>query len=202
VTPDFDDLIGNDVPAEERLRLRRAHDALVAAGPLPELSPALAQPPGAEEATVVPFFNRRRHATLAVLAAAIALALFGAGYLAGHRQPGDSFEAERSLPMHATAAAPDGAIGSLAIGNKDAAGNWPMVVRVSNLKKLPPRGYYSVYLTRKGRPVAPCGTFVVSGTTTEVRLNVPYKLQRFDGWAITLQPPGKHDPGRVLLRTV
>jgi len=120
----------------------------------------------------------------------VALALFGVGYLVGHREPSGSFEAERSLPMHATPAAPEGAIGSLAIGNKDAAGNWPMVVRVSNLKKLPPRGYYGVYLTRKGRPVAPCGTFVVSGTTTEVRLNVPYRLQRFDGWVITLQPPG------------
>ena len=35
--PNFDDLIGEDVPAWERERLRRAHDLLVAAGPPPEL---------------------------------------------------------------------------------------------------------------------------------------------------------------------
>jgi hypothetical protein len=200
--PDFDELVGADLAPDERARLLRAHEALVAAGAPPELPPSLLQAPGTEPAEVVPFFNRRRHAAIAVLAAALALAAFGVGYLAGHNGGSEEFAAQRSLGMRATAAAPDGAIGSLTLGDEDKAGNRPMIVRVSNLKELPPRGYYNVYLTRDGRPVAPCGSFVVSGTTTEVSLNVPYPLKRFDGWAITLQPPGVHEPGRVVLHTV
>ena len=44
MTPDFDELVGNDLGSEERDRLRRAHELLVAAGPLPELPPSLADP--------------------------------------------------------------------------------------------------------------------------------------------------------------
>ena len=201
MSPDFDELVGTDLEPDERERLLRAHELLVAAGPLPELSPELDRTPGIEEAEVVPFFNRRRHASLAVLAAALALAVFGGGYLAGHVNGKSTFAVERIIPMEATPAAPAGASASLALGKKDDAGNWPMLVRVTNLEKLPPRGYYAVWLTRKGRPVAPCGTFVVAGPTTEIRLNAPYPLKRFDGWVLTLQKPKQHTPGRVLLTT-
>jgi len=202
VSPDFDDLVGTDLEPEESDRLRYAHDLLVAAGPLPELSPGLDRTPGVEEAEVVPFFNRRRHAALAVLAAALALAIFGGGYLTGHERDSAGFSAERVIAMEATQAAPRGASASLTLGRQDEAGNWPMLVRIANLVKLPPRGYYALWLTKQGRPVAPCGTFVVAGRTTEIRLNAPYKLTRFDGWALTLQKPGQHTPGRVLLTTV
>ena len=47
--PDFDDLIGGDVPAEERERLRRAHELLVEAGPPPELSPEMESVPWPDE---------------------------------------------------------------------------------------------------------------------------------------------------------
>src|SRR5205807_4833909 len=40
--PEFDELLGPDVPAEERARLQRVHDLLVEAGPPPALPPALA----------------------------------------------------------------------------------------------------------------------------------------------------------------
>jgi Anti-sigma-K factor rskA, C-terminal len=202
MSPDFDELVGTDLEPDERRRLRRAHDLLVAAGPLPELSPSLDRTPGVEEAEVVPFFNRRRHAALAVLAAAIALAVFGGGYLTGHEGDSAGFSTTRVIAMEATPAAPRGASASLSLGAKDDAGNWPMLVRVTNLEKLPPRGYYALWLTKKGRPVAPCGTFVAAGRTTEIRLNAPYKLTRFDGWALTLQKPQQHTPGRVLLTTV
>jgi Anti-sigma-K factor rskA len=202
VSPDFDDLVGTDLEPEESDRLRYAHDLLVAAGPLPELSPELDRTPGVEEAEVVPFFNRRHHAALAVLAAALALAIFGGGYLTGHERDSAGFSAERVIAMEATPAAPRGASASLTLGRQDDAGNWPMLVRIANLVKLPPRGYYALWLTKEGRPVAPCGTFVVAGRTTEIRLNAPYKLTRFDGWALTLQKPGQHTPGRVLLTTV
>ena len=42
--PDFNEFVGEDVPAEERERLRRAHDLLLAAGPMPELPPGLEEP--------------------------------------------------------------------------------------------------------------------------------------------------------------
>ena len=203
MTPDFDELIGTDLDPDERERLLRAHDLLVAAGPPPELPPSLMRGPlEPEEAEVVPFFNRRRHAVLAVLAAAVAIALFGGGYLVGHHGNRGGFATEHGIAMRATPSAPAGAAAFLAIGRKDDAGNWPMLVRVSNLKKLPRGGYYALWLTRDGRPVAPCGTFIVAGTTTEVRLNVPYTLSRFDGWVLTLQQPHHHEPGRVLLTTV
>jgi len=201
MTPDFDELVGQDLEPNERARLLRAHELLVAAGPPPELPPSLAHPSEPREAEVVPFFNRRRHATVAVLAAALAIALFGGGYLAGHHSRGGS-STERSIPMRATKVAPTGAIGSIALGSKDDAGNWPMLVRVSNLKKLPPRGYYVLWLSRKGRPIAPCGGFVVEGSETEVHLNAPYKLNRFDGWVLTVQKPGQRRPGPIVLETV
>ena len=205
MSPDFDDLVGTDVDPDERDRLRYAHDLLVAAGPLPELSPALDRTPGIEEeAEVVPFFNRRRHAAIAVLAAAIALAVFGAGYLTGHGRNSDGFGAERVIPMEATPAAPPGASASLTLGAKDDAGNWPMLVRVSNLEKLQRGRYYTLWLTRKGRAVAPCGSFIVSGgdATTEVNFTVAYKLKNYDGWVVTEQARGDRKTGPVLLKTV
>jgi hypothetical protein len=202
VTPDFDDLVGHDLDPDERSRLLRAHELLVAAGPPPEVPPSLADPHQPRDAEVVPFFNRRRHATIAVVAAALAIALFGGGYLAGHHGRGGGFSTQQSLAMRPTSAAPTGAIGSIAIGPVDDAGNWPMLVRVSNLTKLPPRGYYALWLTRGGKAVAPCGTFVVEGAETEVHLNAPYRLNRFDGWVLTLQEPGHHEPGTAVLKTV
>jgi anti-sigma-K factor RskA len=202
LSPDFDELVGADLEPGERARLLRAHNLLVDAGPPPELPPSLEQPLEPRTADVVPFFNRRRHAAIAVLAAALALALFGAGFLTGHGRGGGGFETDRALAMRPTAAAPRGAVGLLALGNKDTAGNWPMLLSVSNLEKLPPRGYYAVWLTRKGKPIAPCGTFVVaSAAETQVHLNAPYELNRFDGWVVTKQAPGHHEPGRVLLTT-
>jgi hypothetical protein len=202
LTPDFDELVGTDVDPAERERLLRAHELLIAAGPLPELPPSLAEPGGPQAEVITPFFNRRRNATLAVLAAAIAAAAFGIGYLTGDRG-GTTFAARKTVVMHGTAGAPAGAIASIGLGKKDPAGNWQMLVRVSNLKKLPPGGYYTLWLTRKGRPVAPCGSFLVRGEkTTEVRFTVAYKLKGYDGWVVTEQARGHREGGPVLLTTL
>ena len=71
--PDFDDLVGQDVPAAERDRLRRAHELLLEAGPPPELSPELESVPWPDDA-LAPVFGRRseRKRRPMVLAAAIA----------------------------------------------------------------------------------------------------------------------------------
>ena len=202
MTPDFEDLVGTDLEPEERDRLRRAHELMVAAGPLPELPPELADPMGPPEAEVIPFWNRRRNATIAVLAAALAALAFGVGYLTGHAKSDKGFT-EGAIAMRGTAAAPAGAHGSIQLGSKDDAGNWPMLVRVSNLGTVKTGEYYTLWLTRKGRAVAPCGSFVVRGGEhpTQVEFTVAYKRSRFDGWVVTLQSRSDRTPGRFLLRT-
>src|SRR5262249_20658780 len=142
--PDFDELVGTDLEPEERERLRRAHDMLIAAGPPPELPPELADPSGPPEAEGIPFWDRPRNAVIAVLAAALAALAFGVGYLTGHTKSATTFP-EGTVVMRGTAAAPD-AVGSIQLGAKDKAGNWPMLVRVSNLEKPRQGAYYTLWL--------------------------------------------------------
>jgi hypothetical protein len=78
--PDFDDLIGRDMPDEERARLLRAHQLLVEAGPPPELSPELDSVPWPEESQMPLLKPRQRRPLL--LAAAIATAI-GIGFVLG-----------------------------------------------------------------------------------------------------------------------
>ena len=61
------------------------------------------------------------------------------------------------------------------------------------LPKLPPHGYYTVFLVRNGKPLAPCGYFIVSSRSgaTSVWLNAPYSLKAHDTWVVTKQMPGR-----------
>ena len=174
--PDFDELVGADVPSEERERLRRVHDLLVAAGPPPDLAPAQ-PPPIPREATVVRLRPRRTLALVA-LAAAFIVAAFGTGYLAGNREPG----AVRTVAMAGKAQAA-GASASLQVFSRDSAGNWPMKLHV---RGLPATGQnYELWLTRQGRLAAFCGYFSVRPDgSADVRLNAPYKLRNFDSWVV------------------
>jgi anti-sigma-K factor RskA len=199
--PDFRDLVGEDVPADERERLRRVHDLLVAAGPPAELSPTLERAP--DVGGRVAFLPRRRRVAALLLAAALAAAVFGGGFLAGAvtHGGGKTSQAEIVVPMHGTSAA-SGALASIRILAKDKAGNWPMLVTVQGLPKLPSGGYYELYLTRHGRIAATCGTFNVQSGKTTVSLNAPYALKRFDGWVVTRHLPGRpEEANRPLLTT-
>jgi hypothetical protein len=200
MSPDLRDLVGDDVPEEELAELRRAHDLLIAAGPPPELPPGLADPPVERQAGQLTFLPPRRLGAVLVLAVALVLAAFGAGYLLGDSSGGSDFKAIRVLPMRGTAAAP-AALASLGVGARDESGNWPLLMRVNGLKALPKGGWYELYLSRGGEPSVSCGTFNVHSGTTVVRLNAPYELKRFDGWVVTGHAPGQRDPGRVLLTT-
>lgn len=182
--PDFAELVGaEELEPAEAERLRGVHDLLVAAGPPPELPPSLARAPST--AGTVSFLPQRRRVALGLLAAALALAAFGAGYLVSGRGSDSGFKAAAPpIPMHGTTAAP-GALASIRLGEVDEGGNWPMVLTVRGLKELPGNGYYELYLSRNGKPVASCGTFRVHGGTTTIRLNAPYKLKRFTGWIVT-----------------
>jgi len=177
--PDFDELVGGALAPRERERLRRAHEALLAAGPPPDLPASLARPRPA---------GRRARALLLPLAAALALAVaFTGGWFAGSVTEQDP---EFTLEMQGTAAAP-AAVADLTVYPIDSAGNWPMEMQISGL----PDGLYELALTRGGKPVASCGIFLVRGRTVTL-LNAPYRLREYHGWAVTR--PGSD---RILLRT-
>jgi hypothetical protein len=203
MTRDFDELVG-DVEGEERERLRRVHDLLVEAGPMPELTHKLERPTAPPTADIA-YFPKRRHAAAAVAAAAIAAAAFGGGYLVGHSGGGDEFAAQAAVSLHATGTAPETARASIQLGERDGAGNFEMVVTVGGLPKLEQeRSYYRLWLKKGERATLPCGDFVVEGPDkrTTVRFTVSYSVKPGDRWIVAYQPPGKHDePGPVLLST-
>ncbi|MGB2876142.1 MAG: hypothetical protein WBB76_11800 [Gaiellaceae bacterium] len=185
--PGFDELVGEDLPNEERARLERVHELLLAAGPPPELPPALADPAAASHEAPTIILPRRRAGAVLALAAAIALVAFVGGFVAG-RTGGTSFSKVRSLQMHGTGVSRS-ASATIDIGRLDASGNWPLRVVVRSLPRLPQGGYYEMFLTRNGKPAASCGTFAANGGTSTVRLTAPYDLRSFDGWVVTRDLP-------------
>jgi hypothetical protein len=201
-TPDFDELVGAEETPEERQRLQRVHELLVSAGPPPELSPRLreAPTPNEEAAPGVPWFYRRRRGLAFLGAAAVAAIAFGIGFLVGDNGSGNFPSNRAAIAMHAPPGAGT-ARASITMGDRDTAGNWPMLVRVIGLKPPPEDEYYELYLTRNGKLAAYCGGFTVAsrGRTT-VRFSVPYKLSqtKFDGWVVTTSRKGDR---QVLLTT-
>ncbi|HET8606689.1 MAG TPA: hypothetical protein VFL66_06620 [Gaiellaceae bacterium] len=192
--PEFRELVGDDLGPEEDARLRQVHELLVAAGPPPELPPALARPPEERGAKVIGFPVRRRLGAAVVLAAAIAAAAFGGGYAVGHR--GGGFRAEGApIPMHGSSPAQ---LASIRLSSRDDAGNWPLLLRVKGLPDLPKGGYYELLLSRNGKPGPSCGTFRVHHGVTQVVLNAPYKLRAWDGWVIVEHLPGRPESGPIL----
>jgi hypothetical protein len=200
-TPDFDELVGDDLSREERERLERVHELLVSAGPPPELTPEMERGPTLAMTLGGPSRRRvqRRVALLAAALTVLALAFLG-GYLAGHDNAG-SLSGGHRLDLVGTAQA-RGAQAVLHVQNADAAGNWPMTLSVTGLPKLPPHGYYEVFLTRNGKIFAPCGTFLVKSASgaVSVQLNAPYELHRGDGWVVTKQLPGHREAGPVVMQ--
>lgn len=197
--PSFDDILGDDLSPEERERLARVHELLVTAGPPPELSPALER--GPTLAMTLGRHPRRIQRRVALLAAALVLVglVFIGGFIAGNSNV--SLAGSHTLKLAGTSQAPE-AQASLVIKNADAAGNLPMELSATGLPKLPVHGYYEVFLTRNGRPWAPCGVFIVKGTgsAVSVRLNAPYEVERGDSWVVTKQLPGHHEAGPVVLQ--
>lgn len=195
----FDDIVGGgDLSPEQELRLRRMHELLVQAGPPPDLPPALEQPPTQPaEAEIVqfPLLPRRRWTLATVAAAALVLLAFAGGYLVGHAKP-TAFHTQRVVPMHG-----GNALALLRVGKKDGAGNWPMELEVNNLPQQPKPRYYELWLSRNGKPIAPCGSFRVNQRTTTVRLSVPYDFSKFDGWVVTKQGANDKAPGPIVLTT-
>ncbi len=196
--PDFRDLVGDDLPADERARLQRVHDLLVEAGPPPELTPALAKPPvtGAN----VTGLPRRRGAAVFVLTAALIISAFAVGFLVGDRS-GDpvavtEFSSERTVVLGES----PGAVAVVRLGKADENGNHPMLVTVEGLEHQRGGDYYSLFMLKDGRPVALCGTFNVAGKeATNVRLTVAYGFEEYDGLMLAEYRDSVHE-NRPLLR--
>jgi hypothetical protein len=174
--PDFETLVGDDLPPDEHERLLRVHELLLEAGPPPELSPELAATPKPQKAQIFSFPRRRR--TVLMLAASLALAVFAVGWLGGEHQK--TATVERTVRMNGAG----GARASLDVYTMDKAGNWPMKMSVNGLPELPAGQTYALWLTKDGRLESPCGTFSVGPGTTTVRLNAPYHLKEYSGWVV------------------
>jgi len=175
--PELRDLLGDDLPDEERARLERVHELLVAAGPPPELPPSLAEAPdrGSRPPSWLP---RRRLGAALGLAAAIALLAFFGGYAVGHQSSGNGFDTDRSVVLGSTG----GMHAKVRFGERDANGNRPMLVNVQGLPRARDGNYYVLFMTKRGKPIVTCGTFNVhdEGRTT-LRFTVAYDLEGFDG---------------------
>lgn len=169
--PNLDELVGSDLDPQERARLERVHDLLIAAGPPPEPleAPVSLQP------------ARRRGALLA-LAAAIAVAAFALGAALVDGSSGRSVDFTET--MAGTAAATD-ATASLAVFEIDEAGNWPMELTVAGLPPSASGRPFELWLTRDGELAALCGGFFTNadGWAT-VPMNAPYRFDDFDGWVV------------------
>jgi hypothetical protein len=170
VTPDFGELVGTDLNHEERERLERVHDLLVAAGPPPDYvapSPVELRP------------RRRRGAPVAIAAAlAVAALALGAALVNGSNGPG-----VRSISLEGTAAATN-ASASLTVYALDSAGNWPMKLTVDGLSPASGRPY-ELWLTRGGKLEALCGSFLTDEHGfASVPMNAPYRFSDFDGWVV------------------
>jgi hypothetical protein len=194
--PEFDELVDGVADAEEEARLRRVHDLLVVTEPPPELSASLRKPPPPRGHVLFP---RRRLNPRLVFTGAAVFAAFLIGLLAGspgsdQEGPAAGIEIARTVQLEGEGDA-DGAIG---VGVRDAKGNLPMVLTVSGLNHLADGDYYTLALTRNGKPIVTCGTFNVSGNRTTVRMIAAYDLKRFDGWAVMLWDAQTRDETPVL----
>jgi hypothetical protein len=178
--PKFEDLIGGDLPPAERDRLERVHEMLVAAGPPPELPPELANVPdrhGSAMETEPTGLPRRRIGAALALAAAIALVAFVGGYVAGYNRTNDNFQAVRSVVL-----AKGGQRADVQFGPRDSNGNTPMLVKVQGLRRLPAGDYYTLFMTKNGKPIVLCGSFNVRGEqSTTLHFPVAYDPSNFDG---------------------
>lgn len=181
MSPDFDQLVGTDLDPDERARLERVHDLLVAAGPPPDYEPEVLRP----DSAVVELRPRRRRGALLALAAALAVAVFAFG--AALTENGSRSAFPGTITMEGTAAA-QSASASLEVLDRDAAGNWPMTVDVDGLAPAASGRPFELWLTRDGELGALCGSFRTDERgAAVVPMNAPYDFSEYDGWIVVVE---------------
>ena len=202
MTADFDDIVDlAGVSPEDRSRMLRVHELLVAAGPPADLPSALTEAPsGVDEAKVIAFPRRRRTAAAILIAAAVAVACFSGGYvLANQAHHGTSLHAIRVVGLSGE----QNSLASLRVGAADANGNWPVQLTVKGLPQLHGTdSHYLLMLTQNGKPTWVCGMFKVgSDGATTVSFSVPYRITGQTKWAVTEMTKGTRFPGHVVMTT-
>jgi hypothetical protein len=189
--PDIRELVGDDIPDDDLAELRRVDGLLRAVPAPPSQVPARLTQAVTALTLPTPFWSRRRLAVAVALAAALAAGFFGIGRLTS----GPTVDARATVPLRATAAAPEAAA-VIQVGERDEkSGNWEMILEVTGLPKLPGERYYSLWLEKDGEYAATCGSFNVGEGTTTVRITVSYRLSQYDAWVIS-----EHDDETNLLR--
>jgi hypothetical protein len=202
VTANFDELVDlTGVSPEDRARMFRMHELLVAAGPPAELPTDLAGAPSdVGGAKVIEFPRRRRTAAAIAIAAAVAVACFSGGYvLANQAHSSSSLHAVRVVGLSGE----QNSLASLRVGAADSNGNWPVQLTVSGLPPLKAtNSHYLLMLTQDGKPTWVCGMFKVGpqGSTT-VTFSVPYRITGQTKWVVTEMTKGAQFPGHVVMTT-
>jgi hypothetical protein len=192
--PDIRELVGDDVPEGDLGELRRVDEMLRSVPAPPAQVPARLTQAVTALTLPAPFWSRRRMALAVALAAALAAGFFGIGRLTS----GPSVDARATVPMRATAAAPETAAAVIQVGARDEkSGNRELILEVTGLPKLPADRYYSLWLEKDGEYGAACGSFNVGEGTTTVRWSVSYRLSQYDAWVISEHGEA---PGPQLLR--
>jgi hypothetical protein len=178
-TPEFRDLVGDDLTPEEELELARVDSLLRSVpGPATEVPGSLTR--AVEQiGTATSIWTRRRFVAAVALAATLAALFFGVG-----RWAGQGFDARASFDMTPGKTTPQ-ASGRIELGRRDeSTGNWKMRLVVDGLPHLAGNDYYVLWLARNGEYAGACGTFNVNGRTT-VDLTASYNLSEYDAWVIT-----------------
>lgn len=169
--PDLDDLVGTDLSPDERARLERVHELLIAAGPPPDRARA-----------PVPLRPRRRRGGVLAIAAALATAAFALGAALVDGSSGRTVDFVEE--MTGTPVAPD-ATASLVVYDVDDAGNWPMELSVEGLPPPASGRPFELWLTRAGEPAVVCGAFSTNAAgAASVPLNAPYRFDETIGWIV------------------
>jgi hypothetical protein len=176
--PDFNELVGAEVSAEERAEFERVDSLLRAAGPPPaEIPSSLTR--RVEKIGSRPAWTWRRAGVAVALAVSLAALFFGIGRWTG----GDEVAYRASIPMQATSANTR-AEGLIKVGEKDANGNWKIRLEVKGLPPLSGERYYVLWLAKDGKYAATCGGFNVSGDTV-VDMTASYRLSDYDAWVVS-----------------
>ena len=177
--PNFDDLVDPEFNELARERLRRVHELLVTVDPLPELPSKLAPPRVPYSVRLAP---QRRRGALVALAAAFGILAFGLGLLLA--DGGQSPSPDRVIVLKGTKQA-RGTTGSIALLDADAAGNWPLELTVNGLVPSAKGRPYQLWLTKRGKLAAFCGSFRAEADgTTVVPMNAPFKLREYGAWVV------------------
>jgi Anti-sigma-K factor rskA len=182
-TPDFRDLVGDDLTPEEELELARIDQLLRSVpGPATEVPGTLTR--AVERiGTATPIWTRRRVVLAVALAATLAALFFGVG-----RWADNGFDARATVQMVAGKSAPSASAQIKLGGPDEATGNWRLRLVVDGLPHLDGGSYYVLWLAKDGKYAGTCGTFDVNGRTT-VDMTASYDLSEYDAWVISEAKP-------------